>query len=396
MTGSSEERNRTGAASGAYGRRAHGRSVLFLVNSLTVGGSERKTVRLANALVAEKLPVALAYLNPPETLLPQLHPAVAAMNLERHGKFSLRALRRVAAIVRERSVDALVAVNLYPALYAVMARRLCREERLRVVVSVNTTDLGTRKERLQMLLYRHVLQRADLIVFGAERQRTLWGSRYGLQRPTDRSAVLYNGIDTALYCRANVAPARPEPAGRVILGTVGAFRSEKAQVHLVRAVNELLGRGFDVGAIIVGDGAQRPEIEREIRTTGLDQRVRLVGEVQDVRPCLASMDIFVLPSVAVETFSNAVLEAMAMSCPIVSARIGGMEEMLQFGGGMTYPPGDIKALCDLLAPLVTDAERRRQMGAQARKAAEEHFSLSRMLRDFTERVLDASGSVATP
>jgi glycosyltransferase involved in cell wall biosynthesis len=103
------------------------------------------------------------------------------------------------------------------------------------------------------------------------------------------------------------------------------------------------------------------------------------------------MDIFVLPSVAVETFSNAVLEAMAMSCPVVVARVGGMDEMLQFGGGMIYPPGDVKSLCDLLMPLVESAEARRGLGEQARKVVEQHFSFGRMLRDFDARVLDAGG-----
>jgi glycosyltransferase involved in cell wall biosynthesis len=370
----------------------HARSMMFLVNSLRVGGSERKTVRLANALAAGALQVAVAYLNPPESLLPELLPAVAATNLQRRGKLSVKALRRLAETLRERNVDTLVAVNLYPALYAVLVRLLRSVEHLRVVVSVNTTEFATLKEKLQMLLYRHVLARADLVIFGAERQRKLWGVRYGLQRTPDRAIVLYNGVDTAVFSRANLSPVtRAEPASRVILGTVGAFRIEKAQTHLVRAVHELTRRDLDVGALIVGDGPQRSQIEREIRSLGLEQRVRLVGEVQDVRPCLALMDIFVLSSVAVETFSNAVLEAMAMSCPIVAARIGGMEEMLQFGGGVTYPPGDVTGLCDLLAPLVANADARSEMGEQARKAAEEHFSFARMLRDFGERVLDAGG-----
>jgi len=368
----------------------HARSVMFLVNSLRIGGSERKTVRLANALTAGTLRIAVAYLNPPETLLPELLPAVAVTNLQRYGKFSVRALRLLIATLRERNVDTLVAVNLYPALYAMMARLLCRDEHLRVIVSVNTTDFVTLKERLQMLLYRHVLQRADQVIFGAERQRRLWGARYGLQRASDRAVVVYNGVDTAVFSRASVSPAaRAEPASRVILGTVGAFRIEKAQTHLVRAVHELAQRGFDVGALIVGEGPQRADIEREIRSLGLEQRVRLVGEVQDVRPYLALMDIFVLPSIAVETFSNAVLEAMAMSCPIVAARIGGMEEMLQFGGGVTYPPGDLKSLCELLVPLVENTRARRDLGKQARQSAESHFSFTKTLSDFTERVLAA-------
>jgi glycosyltransferase involved in cell wall biosynthesis len=99
------------------------------------------------------------------------------------------------------------------------------------------------------------------------------------------------------------------------------------------------------------------------------------------------MDIFVLLSLTGETFSNAALEAMAMSLPVVVSRVGGMDEMLRFGGGMSYAPGDVKSLCDLLTPLVSSPAARAQLGAQARQAAEKHFSFSRMLSDFEERVL---------
>lgn len=366
------------------------RCVLFLVNSLKIGGSERKTIRLANALAAGNRQVALAYLSPPESLLPQVHPAVASLNLQRRGKFSARALRRLVATISDRNIATLVAVNLYSALYAVLARWLCKGQRLRVVVAVNTTEFATRKEKLQMILYRHILQRADLVIFGAERQRRLWRCRYGLDRTPDRTAVVYNGVDTAEFSRAGVVPAMlGEPTGRVMLGTVGALRAEKAQIDLVRAVYQLAQRGLDVGALIVGDGPQRPEIEREIRRLGVEQRVRLPGSAQDVRPYLAAMDVFVLTSVAVETFSNAVLEAMAMSCPVLVTRVGGMDEMLQFGGGMMYPPGDVQSLCGLLVPLVTKAQARRELGALARQAVEKHFSFATMLRDW-ERVLDTN------
>jgi glycosyltransferase involved in cell wall biosynthesis len=371
--------------------QSHGRNVMFLLSSLPFGGSERKTVRLANAIASGgDRQVAIAYLNPPESLLSQICPAVAALNLHRRGKFSLRALQRLGAIVRERDVSTLVAINLYSALYAVLGRWLWRHQPLRVVVSVNTTRFATLKEELQMLLYRYVLRRADLIVFGAERQRRLWCSRYGLDDAVVKTVVLYNGVDTAEFCRERVVPATPAlPAGSVILGTVGAFRAGKAQVDLVRAVHEMRSRGVEVAALIVGDGPERPAIQREIRRLGVEQEVRLVGETQDVRPYLATMDIFVLPSIAVETFSNAVLEAMAMSCPVLVARVGGMEEMLRFGGGITYAPGDVQSLCDSMMSLVASEQARRTLGEQARRAAEEHFSFHRMLSDFSTSVLDA-------
>jgi glycosyltransferase involved in cell wall biosynthesis len=260
-----------------------------------------------------------------------------------------------------------------------------------VIVSVNTTDFATPKEERQMLIYRHVLRRADAIIFGAERQRQLWRSRYGLDRSPKRALVLYNGVDVSEFSRARVAPVKlgEHPELTVTLGTVGAFRVEKAQVDLVRAVHELSARGVDVGAVIVGDGPERPQIEREIERLGVERKVLLVGKVQDVRPYLAVMDIFVLPSTAVETFSNAVLEAMAMSCPVLTTGIGGMEEMLKFGGGLIYPPGDVAALCDLLLPLVMSVHARTELGAQARQAVEKHFSFDAMLRDFETRVLDS-------
>jgi glycosyltransferase involved in cell wall biosynthesis len=374
---------------GAHDLPGRNQGVMFLVSSLTVGGSERKTVRLANALAAERQQVTLAYLNPPESLLSQLHPTVVSLNLHRRGKFSVAALRRLAATISERNVTTLVAVNLYPALYAVLARVLCKG-RLRVVVSINTTEFATLKEKLQMLLYRHILRRADLVIFGAERQRRLWCARYRLDHTPDSTLVLYNGVDTAVFSRAGVVPAvLAEPGGAVMLGTVGALRAEKAQVDLVRAVHQLVARGMDVGAIIVGEGPRRSELEQEIRRLGVSQRVRLLGEAQDVRPYLALMDVFVLPSVAVETFSNAVLEAMAMSCPVLVARVGGMDEMLQFGGGRMYPPGDVNSLCDLLVPLVANAQARRELGEQACQAVKRHFSFDRMLGDFRTRILGA-------
>jgi glycosyltransferase involved in cell wall biosynthesis len=364
---------------------------MFLVNSLNVGGSERKTVRLANALATGDRQVVIAYLNSPESLLPQVCPAVATLNLHRRGKFSIRALRRLGAIVQEQNVSTLVAMNLYSGLYAVLTGLLRKKQRLRVVVSVNTTHFATLKEELQMLVYRHVLRRADVIVFGAERQCRLWCSRYGLNRTPNRTMVLYNGVDTGEFSRARVAPARLRvPAGRVMLGTVGALRIEKSQIDLVRAVHQLRTRGLDVGAVIVGDGPERPQIEAEIRRLDVESTVHLIGEAQDVRSYLAVMDIFVLPSVAVETFSNAALEAMAMSCPVLAARVGGMDEMLQFGGGTTYSPGDVNSLCDLLMPLVVDSDARQELGEQARVAVARYFSFDRMLSDFRARVLNRS------
>jgi glycosyltransferase involved in cell wall biosynthesis len=360
--------------------------VLFLLNSLTLGGSETKNVRMANALAERGADVTIAYLNPPEQLLAEIEPNVRVIHLRRRGKFSWRALRALVGAIRARATPVVVTVNLYPALYAAMARVWLGRDRFRLLMSVNTTDFLTRSMARRMPLYTRVLQRADTVIFGAETQRRLWRERYGVGRDESSvaTAVLYNGVDTERFAHSGTdpQPLRARLATQYVIGTVGKMRTEKAQVDLVRATAQLRARGLDVGAIIVGDGPERANILAEIARLNVENAVILAGETRDVRPLLGNMDVFVLPSIGVETFSNAALEAMACGLPVVCSRVGGMEELIGFGGGLSYAAGDVGQLTDALFRLLPDEIERRRMALGARRAAVEHFGWDRMVDRF--------------
>ena len=80
-----------------------------------------------------------------------------------------------------------------------------------------------------------------------------------------------------------------------------------------------------------GDGPLREQLLRRAVELEIADRVHFIGEVEDVRPVLAAMDVFVLPSIAVESFSNAALEAMSMGRPVILSDIGGAREMIDDG-----------------------------------------------------------------
>lgn len=358
--------------------------VLFLLNSLAVGGSESKIVRLANSLAERGLHVAVAYLNGPETLQPDVSPHVALVPLERHGKFSFGAVARLMKAIDHHRARVLVTVNLYPALYGALARLRFGRERVRWIASLNTTDVMTRDMERRMLLYGLILRRADSILFGARTQARLWQEKYRIGAPPVPTDVLYNGVDLKRFdIHPHAVSQRSHaPRTRYVVGAVGRLHPEKAHTDLVKAIGILRGRGVDAGALIVGEGSERARIEALAAETGLRDYVVLAGQQRDVRPFLEQMDAFALTSTGIETFSNAALEAMAKGVPIVTSRIGGMEELIAFGGGLSYPPGDVVALADALESLLSDEQHRRGMAFAARRAVVEHFAWPRMVDRF--------------
>jgi len=362
--------------------------VVFLLNSLEIGGSESKIVRLANSLAERGMRVGVAYLNGPDTLKAEVSPQVTLIPLQRNGKFSLGAVARLIKAIRQLGAKVVVTVNMYPALYGGLARLRLGKRRVRWIASLNTTEVASTETQRKMRLYGPILRRADSILFGAQSQARLWQEKYRIGTHPVPSSVLYNGVDLERFdARLPSSSQRPDaPRSRYVIGAVGRLHPEKAHTDLVKAIAMLRARDLDVGALIVGEGSQRARIETLAADSGVSDYVVLAGQQRDVRPFLDQMDAFALTSVAVETFSNAALEAMAKGVPIVTSRIGGMEELIAFGGGLSYPPGDVPALVAALESLLSNEEQRRAMATAARRAVVDHFAWSRMVDGF-ERLL---------
>ncbi len=97
--------------------------------------------------------------------------------------------------------------------------------------------------------------------------------------------------------------------------------------------------------------------------------MRFLGTRRDPLDLLAAFDVFVLPSV-VEGMSNAVLEAMARSLPVVATDVGGIPEVVADGEtGFIVPPGDPAALGAALSKLLQAPELAREMGAAGRSSS---------------------------
>jgi glycosyltransferase involved in cell wall biosynthesis len=363
---------------------------LLLLGTLERGGSETKFVRLAGRLSAKGRNVHLSWLGGSEALLDELSPSVVRHPLERRGSLSPMALMRLNRVIRDIRPSSLVCVNFYPMIYG-WASGVFRPS-LKVIASINTTDLKGPRERRFMNLYAPLLRRMNQVVFGSTVQQSQWVRDFRL-RP-ERCSVIYNGVDSERYHPADAEYRRAMrsshgiPEDAVVLTSVAQLRPEKGHDVLVEAFSRIPVE-LNTYLLLVGDGARKGELESMIAAKGIAERVMLAGEQADVRPWLAMSDAFVLASTAVETFSNAALEAAASGLPLVMSDIGGARELVGADAHeWLTPPASVEALRERLVRIASDQEARAHLGAQAR---------ARVLGRFTTGQMDAAwGSVLWP
>jgi glycosyltransferase involved in cell wall biosynthesis len=377
--------------------------LLFIVNSLDVGGAEKQLIALLNHLDPRRFRMHLAYLKSGASLRPHLREErleeVIACEA-RHG-LDPRVIGRLRSLCAARAMDAIICINPYSMLHGHLARGARPAARMATVF--HSTVLHSRKERAQMVLYRPLFRRCDLLLYVCESQRRYWRAR-GLSAAADD--VVYNGIDTAAY-----TDSRPQ-AERIafrrslgvddedyLIGLCAVLRPEKAHGDLLAAVASLRARGIPAKALLIGDGPERPRIEQAAARLGIAAHVLITGFKQDVRPLIAACDVMTLVSHAVETFSVAALESMSLGKPLVMSDLGGAcEQVIPGEHGFLFEAGDIEALTMHLAALTSPSLRAR-LGEAAARRVRERFTVQAMTCRFSEcleRLLQAPAASLRP
>ena len=125
----------------------------------------------------------------------------------------------------------------------------------------------------------------------------------------------------------------------------------------------------DALLVYVGEGAQRQELEREAKSSGVSEHVRFLGFMnQSQLPAVyTAADLMVLPS-EYEPFAVVVNEASCCGCPVVASdHVGAARDLIApVDPGLIYPCGDVAALSALLSELCGNRERLRERGIAAK------------------------------
>ncbi|MGY1672300.1 glycosyltransferase [Geodermatophilus sp. SYSU D00710] len=279
-----------------------------------------------------------------------------------------------------------------------LARLAARVHRAPLVVTVHCSvghTLTGRGPRVRLLravggwIERSTLRHADAVV-------VLTGRTAAALRdddvPADRISTIPSGFDPALFT-GHTADAFPGVA-RPRIGYVGRLAPQKSPGTLVRA----FGRMRETASlVVVGDGPDRPLVERLAAESPAADRITLAGFVEHARvpALLASVDVLVLPS-AYEEMGSVLTEAMAAGLPVVASDVGGIPEVVRHGvTGLLVPPGDVDALAAALDRVTAEPALRSRLAAGARARAADYAwpALAGRVAEVYDRVLGAAADL---
>jgi N-acetyl-alpha-D-glucosaminyl L-malate synthase BshA len=146
------------------------------------------------------------------------------------------------------------------------------------------------------------------------------------------------GKSQAGDCRSSLAPE-----GHKLLTHVSNFREVKRVKDVIRVFTRV-HRAMPATLLMIGDGPDREEAEKEARDLEVAQDVRFLGKIDRVANLLQASDLFLLPS-QTESCGLAALEAMACGSPVVATRAGGLPEVIEDGVcGILEPVGSVEAM----------------------------------------------------
>ena len=201
-------------------------------------------------------------------------------------------------------------------------------------------------------------------------------------------SLIYNGVDLERYSHQEPCCTLREEYGMEpdaeLVGVVGRLELEKGHPTLLEAWPLVLDRVPAAYLLIVGEGSRLDALHQIARDQGVERHVIFTGRRDDIPAVTAAFDVAVLPSYR-EAQGLTILEAMAMSRPVVASNVGGIPEMIENGvNGVLVPPHDPPALADAIASLLEDHQRADMIGRAGHDTVHDRFCIQLMVNAVQE------------
>jgi L-malate glycosyltransferase len=352
--------------------------VLFVIDQFgkTLGGGERAALQLASLLAENGFHVSILtfFVHPESSVLHMATVPIYVLPIRRTYSFEgFRAALELRQFLKTKNIQIVQTFFESSDLWAGLVTKAASKARL----VWSRRDKGILRTWKHGVTYRLMAGIPDAVfaVSNSVREHCIDVDRI---RPS-RVHTIYNGLNLARFEGASRPASAP---GQELITSVGNIRRVKGHDILIRAAAIIAKQYPNVRFSIAGEILEQDyfeELRVLVQTLKLTSQFRFDGGITDLPGYLARASIFVLPSRS-EGFSNAIIEAMAASLPVVATKVGGNPEAVEDGvTGFVVPPENPAALADAILRLLSDPKRSESMGEAGRRLAMRKFSTETVL-----------------
>ena len=330
--------------------------ILYIIPTLDLGGAERFMVDLILNLDREKYEPTLILFKRGGIWLEELNLAgISALVLQKKFKIDLINFFNILKSIKMIK-PTIVHTELGGDLYGRLAAKI-----LKVPFIISTEQNLNPNENIIHNFLKMITNRfADIIIAISQAVKDDLISRYHV--PETKIKIIPNGVDLSKFLNFNKVDRsenttfkenKIDVTKKVILGTIGRLAPQKGHYVLINALAKIKELNFE--CLIAGEGLLKNKLTKQINDSGLENKVKLIGQINDVPAFLSSLDLFIFPSLW-EGQGIVLLEAALMNLPIIASEVDGIKEVLNKEDAYFVKAGDQKDLAAKISWLINNYE----------------------------------------
>ena len=355
-------------------------NVLHIVEDLDVGGLEELFRIIVTGLNREKYNIFVCCIEEGGQVAQELVESGIKVDIlgmkSYHNPFNILKLVKY---IKKREIDIIHTHMYFANSFGRIAAILAKTP---IMISTAYSNYFEYKKR-NILMERFLSGFTDRIIAASDSIKEFTVKQEGIK--PDKFKVIHDCASTEKFSKkldsTSIRKSLGIESGCPVVGCVARLDAVKGHAYLIQAAAKISKRNPKVKFLLVGDGPLRKELEDLTVNLGIKDKVIFAGTRRDIPEMLSAIDIFVLPSALREGCPLSILEAMAMSKPVVASRLGGIPEEVSDGeSGILVNPKDPDSLADAIIKLFSDKDMAKSMGLAGRKIFEEKFSKEVMLK----------------
>ncbi len=356
--------------------------IFHLISSNGVYGAEKVVLALAEGMKAKRYQVIVANIGQKSNKETAIVKEAKTKGMEGiafscSSRIDSKTIKDIRAYIVNQKID-IIHSHGYKSNY--FALKAVQGTNTKLVATCHNWTSNTLKMKLYEYVDKKILRKFDQVVAVSNQiYQRLTDSKV----PGDKLKLIYNGISIqeSNSLSGSFKEEYHVPPDTKCIGTIGRLSREKGQIYLIRAFKQLIDKGSNAVLFIIGEGPQKEALQQEANKLNIDNKVIFTGYRADISNILASLDVFVLPSLK-EGVPMILLEAMLAKKVIVATEVGEVPKILG-KNGLLCPAGDTNSLIDSITKaLQMPGNERAKIGANTYNTVINKYSQEKMVNEY--------------